>query len=150
MASTCSKVVARMVSFRVMRLCHYQSHFPENSIKSLLAPGHFRPSKLPSSPLFARHAAPMVHEQSSGGSHVSAALVRVKELPARQPIVSRAGANSGERFGGRERAFASPFVIFAQLGLVFFDLGFEFAEGLLATAPHGGTGAGGMQGSGWQ
>ncbi len=87
--------------------------FPENSIKSLLARGNIRPSKLPPSRLFARQAAPMVREQSSGGSHVSAALVRVKELPARRPIVSRAGANSGERFGGRKRAFASPFVIFA-------------------------------------
>jgi len=90
----------------------------------------------------------MVHEQSSDSSHVSTGLAR--EEIAGRPGVSHAGTNSGERFGGRERAFASPFVIFAQLGLVFFDLGFEFAEGLLATGPHGGAGAGGMQGSGWQ
>jgi hypothetical protein len=57
---------------------------------------------------------------------------------------------SGESLGTRERALAFPLVVFAQLGLVFFHLGFEFAEGFLATGPHGGPGAGGMQRSGWQ
>jgi hypothetical protein len=57
---------------------------------------------------------------------------------------------SGESLGAGERAFAFPLVVFAQLGLVFFDLGFEFAEGFLATGSHGGPGAGGVQRSGWQ
>jgi len=57
---------------------------------------------------------------------------------------------SGESLGTRERALAFPLVVLAQLGLVFFHLGFEFAEGFLATGPHGGPGAGGVQRSGWQ
>jgi hypothetical protein len=57
---------------------------------------------------------------------------------------------SGESLGARERALAFPLVVFAQLGLVFFHLGFEFAEGFLATGPHGGPGAGGVQRAGWQ
>jgi hypothetical protein len=57
---------------------------------------------------------------------------------------------SGESLGATERALSFPLVVFAQLGLVFFHLSFEFAEGFLATAPHGGPGAGGMQRSGWQ
>ncbi len=64
--------------------------------------------------------------------------------------VSGGGAVSEESFGARERAFAPPLVIFAQLGLVFFHLGLEFAEGFLATGPHGCAAAGGMQRSGWQ
>ncbi len=57
---------------------------------------------------------------------------------------------SGDSLGARERALAFPLVVFAQLGLVFFHLGFEFAEGFLATGPHGGPGTGGMQRSGGQ
>jgi hypothetical protein len=64
--------------------------------------------------------------------------------------LNRAGADSGESFGAGERALAFPFVVFAQFGLVLFHLGFEFAEGFLATGPHGGPGAGGVQRSGWQ
>ena len=60
------------------------------------------------------------------------------------------GADSGKSFGAWERALAFPFVFFAQLGLVFFDLPFKFAEGLLATGPHRYTGACGMQRSSWQ
>ena len=59
-----------------------------------------------------------------------------------------AGADSGESFGSRERAFAPPFVILAQLGLMFLDLRFEITEGLLATGPHGGAGSCRMQRSG--
>ena len=51
---------------------------------------------------------------------------------------------SGESLGTRERALAFPLVVFAQLGLVFFHLGFEFVESFLATGPHGGPGAGGV------
>src|SRR6266478_5427551 len=57
---------------------------------------------------------------------------------------------SGESLGARERALAFPLVVLAQLGLMFFHLGFEFAEGFLATGPYGGPGAGGVQRSGWQ
>jgi hypothetical protein len=57
---------------------------------------------------------------------------------------------SGASLGARERALAFPLVVLAQLGLVFFHLGLEFAEGFLATGPHGGSAAGGMQRSGWQ
>ena len=57
---------------------------------------------------------------------------------------------SGESVGARERALAFPLVVLAQLGLVFFHLGFEFAEGFLATGPHGGPASGGVQRSGWQ
>ena len=48
------------------------------------------------------------------------------------------------------RAFAFPFIFFAQLGLVFFDLGFEFAKGFLATGSHGCSRGGGVQRSGRQ
>ena len=58
---------------------------------------------------------------------------------------SGADAESRERFGAGEGAFAPPFVILAQLGLVFFDLSFEIAEGFLATGPHARADAGGMQ-----
>jgi hypothetical protein len=57
---------------------------------------------------------------------------------------------SGKSLRATERALAFPLVVFAQLGLVFFHLGFEFAEGFLATGPHGGSGAGGVQRSGGQ
>jgi len=41
-------------------------------------------------------------------------------------------------------------IIFAQLGLVFFHLGFEIAESFLAAGTDGGRCAGGVQRSGWQ
>jgi len=50
MASTCSQVVAQIGSILVMRLCHYQSHIPENSIKSLLAGWDIHASKGPAQP----------------------------------------------------------------------------------------------------
>jgi hypothetical protein len=49
-ASTCSTMVAQIGSILVMRLCHFQSHIPENSIKSLLARRDIHPSKLPPQP----------------------------------------------------------------------------------------------------
>jgi len=64
--------------------------------------------------------------------------------------VGGAGADSGESFCAWERAFASPFIIFAQLGLVFFHLGFEIAESFLTAGTDGDRCAGGVQRSGWQ
>jgi hypothetical protein len=61
-----------------------------------------------------------------------------------------AGAESGKSFGGGKRAFAAPFVVFAQLGLVFLNLGFQFAEGFLTAGSQGGSCAGGVQRSGGQ
>jgi hypothetical protein len=68
-----------------------------------------------------------------------------RAIAARGQTVERHRMGSGERFGAGEGAFAPPLVIFAQLGLVFFDLRFEVAEGLLATGPNRGADARGMQ-----
>ena len=80
---------------------------------------------------------------------------RGKQLPD-SPAKMRAAKEgrvlqeSGKGLLGGAGAFASPFVIFAQLGLVFFDLGFEFAKGSLATGSHGCSCGGGVQRSGRQ
>src|SRR2546428_3471913 len=42
------------------------------------------------------------------------------------------GCCSGKRPNTHAEAFSLPFVIFAQLGLMFFHLRFQFAEGFLA------------------
>ena len=47
-------------------------------------------------------------------------------------------------------AFAFPFIIFAQDGLVFLELAFQFAEGLFAAAQWIFGGAGGVQRAGGQ
>ena len=52
--------------------------------------------------------------------------------------------DSRESFGAGEWALALPLVIFAQLGLVFFDLRFEIAERFLATSARACADAGGM------
>jgi len=44
--------------------------------------------------------------------------------------------------------FPLPFVVVAQAGLMFFDLGFEFGEGFLAGSAGAVGGGGGVQGSG--
>ena len=62
----------------------------------------------------------------------------------------RTHRGSGKNFGARERRLAAPLVIFAQLGLVFFHLGFQLAEGFLAAGSHGGARAGGVQRCGGQ
>ncbi len=54
---------------------------------------------------------------------------------------------SGKRFNTHAEAFSLPFVIFAQLGLVFLHLRFQFAERFLATGSDVDSGAGGMQGA---
>src|SRR5438128_2636959 len=54
---------------------------------------------------------------------------------------------SGKRFNTYAEAFSLPFVVFAQLGLVFLHLRFQFAEGFLATGSDVDSGAGGMQGA---
>src|SRR5882724_13162828 len=57
---------------------------------------------------------------------------------------------SGKNFSARERALAAPLIIFAQLGLVFFHLPYQLAEGFLATGSHSGARAGGVQRCGGQ
>jgi len=47
------------------------------------------------------------------------------------------GAGSGQSFHAGERPLAAPLIIFAQLGLVFFYLGFQIAERFLAAGSHG-------------
>src|SRR5207245_7109516 len=57
------------------------------------------------------------------------------------------GCCSGKRPNTHAEAFSLPFVIFAQLGLVFLHLRFQFAEGFLATGSDVDSGTRGMQGA---
>jgi len=49
----------------VMRLCHYQSRIPENSIKSLLAAGGIRPCNLQDSPFGQMSEPTQIQERAS-------------------------------------------------------------------------------------
>ena len=60
-------------------------------------------------------------------------------LPPRRPVSNQVSSccESGENLDAGERAFAAPLVVFAQLGLVFFNLSFQVAERFFAAGSHG-------------
>src|SRR5229473_1710253 len=90
----------------------------------------------------------LLRDQSTAGSQMAS---RESKLHARSwlPGTTRR-CGSGKRFHTHAEAFSLPFVIFAQLGLMFFHLRFQFAEGFLATGSDVDSGAGGMQRARWQ
>src|SRR5260370_30295530 len=81
---------------------------------------------------------------------------RVMRRRARSPIkpaATTARPASLESNGGLDaftRPLSSPLVVFTQPSLMFFHLGFQFAERFLAARSHGRARAGGVQSSGGQ
>ncbi len=107
-----------LLNWRVLTCVGVSRPRAQNGLKGLCSTPRLYPSATPLWRKFLVVACPWPSQRTRGRIwRASARVGRGAEVPDTLGNRVSGGAVSVESFGARERAFASPFVIFAQLGI---------------------------------